>query len=121
VERVALAHAVNDEIRRLAERFELPPEQHDVGWFCRCGCFTLVHATVAEYDSRTGRVFAAGHPADESRVAANEAFERIDPSTVLEDLDEELRRKLTEDLARRLERQELARRLERLLTNNGES
>ena len=122
MDRVALAHIVNDEIRSRADRFELPLDQPDVGWFCGCGCFTLVDATLAEYDASAGGVFATDHPVDESRVAATAEFERqADPSAVLEQLDEELRRKLTEHLAARLERQDLARRLKRLLTNAGES
>jgi hypothetical protein len=105
VEQVALAHVVNDEIRTLADRFELRPD-HEVGWLCRCGCFTFVNATVAEYDASAHGLFAAGHPADERRVAATEAFEQQpDPSTVLDHVNEELRRRLTEHLARQLERQ----------------
>jgi hypothetical protein len=75
MERVALAHVVNDEIRRVADRFDLPPDQHAVGWLCRCGCYEFVNATLAEYDAREGRVFSTGHPV-ESRVAAAAEFER---------------------------------------------
>jgi len=121
MERVALAHVVNDEIRRVADRFDLRPDQHPVGWLCGCGCSELVNATLAEYDAREGRLFATGHPIA-SRVAATTEFERQRaPAALLEHLDEELRRKLTDDLARRLERQTLARRLECLLTNGGGS
>ena len=122
MERVALARVVNGEIRRVAERFDLRPNQHAVGWLCGCGCGELVDATLGEYDAHAGRVFATGHPVDESRVAATAEFERQrETSAVLERLDEKLRRRLTEDLERRLERQELARRLERLLTSDCES
>jgi hypothetical protein len=87
---------------------------------CGCGCRKLVNATLAEYDARGGRVFATGHPVG-SRVAATAQFERQrESAAVPEHLDEELRRKLTDDLAQRLERDALARRLGRLLTN-GES
>ena len=122
MERVALAHVVNDEIRRVADRFDLRTDQHAVGWLCGCGCGELVDATLGEYDAHVGGVFATVHPVDGSRVAATAAFERQgESSDVLEQLDEELRRRLTEDLARRLERQDLARRLERLLRHDGES
>ena len=118
MERVALAHVVNDEIRGMADRFDLRSERHEVGWFCGCGCFTLVDATLADYDANAGRIFAPGHPVDESRVAAIAEFEQqLDPSAVLERLDEELRRRLSEDLALRLKRRELARRVERALAN----
>ncbi|MGN6431108.1 MAG: hypothetical protein ACTHNB_10325 [Gaiellaceae bacterium] len=121
MERVALAHVVNDEIRRVADRFDLRANQHAVGWLCGCGCSELVNATLAEYDARGGRVFATGHPI-ESRVAATAEFERQrESAAVIEHLDEELRRKLTDDLGRRLERQALARRLQRVLRNDGES
>jgi hypothetical protein len=122
MEQVALSRVVNDEIRRLVDRFELRPEEEGVSWYCGCGCFTLIDASLAEYDASGGRLLAPGHPVDESRAAATAAFERqFDTSAALEHLDEELRRKLTEDLARRLERQELARRLERLIKKTRES
>ena len=118
MERVVLAHIVNEDIRRVADRFDLGPDRHPVGWLCGCGCSELVNATLTEYDAHGGRVFATGHPIDDTRVAATAEFERQrETSAILEHLDEELRRKLTEDLAQRLERQELARRLERLLRN----
>src|SRR5215475_1970077 len=121
MEQVALSRVVNDEIRRVADRFDVQPGEHAVGWLCGCGCFELVNATLAEYDVHAGRVFAPGHPVDDRRVAATAEFERQgEPYTVLEHLDVELRHRLTEDLARRLERQELARRLGRLLRNDGE-
>jgi hypothetical protein len=121
MERVALARVVNGEIRRAADRFDLRPDQHAVGWLCGCGCRELVKATLAEYDARGGRVFANGHPV-ESRVEATAEFERQrESAAVLEHLDEELRRKLTDDLERRLERDALARRLQRVLRNDGGS
>ena len=118
MERVALAHVVNEDIRRAADRFDLRPDEHRVSWLCGCGCSELVNATLAEYDAHGGRVFATGHPVDDARVAATAEFERQrETSAILVHLDEGRRRKLTEDLSRRLERQELVRRLERLLTN----
>ena len=121
MEQVALSRVVNDEIRVVADRFDVQPREYAVGWLCGCGCFELVNATIAEYDAGAGRVFAPGHPVDESRVAATAEFERQgEPTIVVEQFDEELRRRLTEDLARRLERQELARRLARLLRNGRE-
>src|SRR5262249_23530405 len=97
---------------------DVQPREYAVGWLCGCGCFELVNATIAEYDAGAGRVFAPGHPVDESRVAATAEFERQgEPSIAVEQLDEELRRRLTEDLARRLEGQEFARRLPRLRRN----
>jgi hypothetical protein len=109
MERVALARLVNDEIRALAERLHAPGETHTYAWMCACGCFTIVSATLTEYDARGGQVLAAGHPLDEERIAATEAFQREpDPSAVAARVDAKKRRELTTDLARRLERQVMA-------------
>ena len=106
VERVALARVVNDEIRALADRLHAPEEEHAYAWMCACGCFTIVSATLREYDARAGQVFAAGHPLDEERVAATEALQRApDPSVVAARIDQRKRRELASELARRLERQ----------------
>jgi len=121
MERVALAHVVNGEIRRVADRFDLRPDQHAVGWLCGCGCQELVNATLAEYDACRGRVFATGHPVG-SRVEATAEFERQRESAVaIEHFDEGLRRKLTDDLEGRLKREALSRRLQDVLRNDGGS
>jgi hypothetical protein len=76
---------------------------------CACGCFTIVSATLTDYDASAGHLLAPGHPPDEERVAAAEAFEREpDASAVAARVDEKKRRELTTDLARRLERQVMA-------------
>jgi hypothetical protein len=109
MERVALAHLVNDEIRALAERLDVPTEQHAYAWVCACGCFTIVTTTLTEYDARGGQVFAAGHPLDAERAEATAAFEREpDAAAVARRVDERKRRELTTELARRLERQVMA-------------
>jgi hypothetical protein len=109
VERVALARLVNAEIRALADRLDVPEEKHAYAWVCACGCFTIVTATLGEYDASAGQVFATGHPLDEERAAATEAFERVpDISVVAAQVDEQRRRELTAELARRLERQVMA-------------
>jgi hypothetical protein len=106
MERVALARLVNQEIRALAERFDIGEEKHAFAWMCACGCFATATATVAEYDANAGRVFAAGHPPDEERVTATERFEQApDPSVIARRVNEKKRRELTRDLAQRLERQ----------------
>ena len=108
MERVALARLVNQEIRALAERFDVGEESHAFAWMCVCGCFTTVAATVAEYDAADGRVFVAGHPLDEERVTATERFEQApDPSVIARRVDQKKRRELTRDLAERLEREVL--------------
>jgi hypothetical protein len=109
VERVALARLVNGEIRMLAERLDVPTEKHAYAWVCACGCFTIVTATVADYDASAGQVFASGHPLDEERAEATAAFQREpDASAVARRVDEKKRRELTTELARRLERQVMA-------------
>ena len=109
MERVALTQLVNAEIRTLAQRFELPAESHRYSWLCACGCLTIVHASLAEYDANPGRLFAAGHPFGQERAAATAAFQQEpDPAAVVERVDEKARRELTADLAERLERQVMA-------------
>ena len=109
MERVALARLVNDEIRTLAQRLDVPAEKHAYAWVCACGCFTTVQATLVEYDTSAGQVFAAGHPLDAERAAATAAFEREpDAAAVARRVDEKRRRELTSELARRLERQVMA-------------
>ena len=104
MEQVALARLVNDEIRTLAAQLDVPAENHAYGWVCACGCFTMVTATLAEYDSSAGQVFAAGHPRDAERAAATAAFQREpDAAAVVARVDEQKRRALTAELARRLE------------------
>ena len=106
MERVALAQLVNAEIRTLAARFDLPGETHRYAWLCACGCSTIVHASLAEYDGSDGRIFAAGHPAGAERAEATEAFRRVpDPAAVTRRVDERRRRDLAAELADRLERQ----------------
>ena len=106
MERVALARLVNEEIRTLAERLDVGEESHAYAWMCACGCFTIVTATLAEFDASAEQVFAPGHPLDEERAAATQAYERVsDPSVVTRRVDEKKRRELTRDLSRRLERQ----------------
>jgi hypothetical protein len=106
MERVALARLVNQEIRALAERLDIPEEKHVYAWMCACGCFTTVAATIAEFDADGGRVFAAGHPLDQERITATRKFEQApDPSVIVRRVDEKKRRELTRDLAQRLERQ----------------
>jgi hypothetical protein len=109
MERVALAQLVNAEIRALAVRFDLPGEAHRYAWLCACGCSTIVHASLAEYDGSAGEVFAAGHPAGADRAEATAAFRRVpDPAAVTRRVDEKKRRELTAELAERLERQVMA-------------
>jgi hypothetical protein len=107
MERVALAKLVNAEIRALAERLDMADETSSpFAWLCACGCFTIVHATLAEYDASEGHVYAASHPVGGERAAATEAFEREpDPSAIARRIDERKRRELTRDLTHRLERQ----------------
>jgi hypothetical protein len=107
MEQVALARLVNDEIRALAERLFAAEERDDpFAWVCACGCFTIVTATLTDYDTAGGQVFAAGHPLGRERAAATEAFLREpDPSAVVSRVDEKRRRELTSELTRRLERQ----------------
>ena len=106
MERVALAQLVNAEIRTLAARFDLPGETHRYAWLCACGCSTIVHASLAEYDASAGRVFAAGHPLGAERAEATAAFRRVpDPADVTRRVDERKRRELAAELADRLERQ----------------
>ena len=106
MERVALARLVNKEIRALAERLHVGEESHAYAWMCACGCFTIVTATVAEFDASAEEVYAAGHPLDEERATATQAYERAaDPSAITRRVDEKRRRELTRDLTRRLERQ----------------
>ena len=108
MEQVALARLVNDEIRTLAERLEVPAEEHVYSWVCACGCFTIVMATLADYGA-SGQVFAAGHPSDAERAAATAAYEREpDAAAVTGRVDEKKRRELTSELARQLERQVMA-------------
>ena len=105
MEQVALAWLVNDGIRTLAEQLDVPAESHVYAWVCACGCFTMVTATLAEYDASAGQVFAAGHPSDPERAAATAAFQRErDPAAVVARLDEQKRRTLSAQLARGLER-----------------
>ena len=109
MERVAVARLVNEEIRTLARRLDVPADEHVYAWVCACGCFTIVHATPAEYDANAGRVFALGHPLDAERTAATAAFEREpDAAAITRRVDEKRRRRLTSELARRLERQVMA-------------
>ena len=108
MERVALAQLVNGEIRALAERFDLPEEGHTYAWLCACGCLTIVHASLAEYDASAGRIFAAGHPFGADRAAATAAFLHEPDPAVVTRIDEEKRRELTTELAERLERQVMA-------------
>jgi hypothetical protein len=109
MERVALAQLVNAEIRTLAARFDLPGETHRYAWLCACGCSTIVHASLAEYDASAGRVFAAGHPLGAERAEATAAFLREpDPAAVTRRVDQRRRRKLTAELAEQLERQVMA-------------
>jgi hypothetical protein len=109
VERVALARLVNEEIRTLAERLDVPAEKHAYAWVCACGCFTIVYATLAGYDANAGQVFAEGHPLDAERAAATVAFEREpDAAAIAARVDERKRRELAAELARRLERQVMA-------------
>ena len=106
MERVALARLVNKEIRALAERLDIADESHAYAWMCACGCFTIVTATLAEFDASAEEVFAAGHPLDEERATATQAYQRApDPSAITRRVDETKRRELTRDLTRRLERQ----------------
>jgi hypothetical protein len=110
MERVALAQLVNAEIRTLAARFDLPGEEaQPYAWLCACGCMTIAHATLAEYDASAGQVFLAGHPAGVERAEATAAFRREpDPAAVTSRIDERKRRELTAELAGRLERQVMA-------------
>jgi len=110
MERVALAQLVNAEIRALAAQFDLPGEEGEpYAWLCACGCLTIAHASLAEYDASAGRVFAAGHPAGAERAAATAAFaEEPDPAALAARIDEGRRRELTAELADRLEQQVMA-------------
>ena len=110
MERVALAQLVNAEIRTLAARFDQPGEKNQrYAWLCACGCLTITHASLAEYDASAGQVFAAGHPAGAERAEATEAFRRVpDPAAVTRRVDERRRRDLAAELADRLERQVMA-------------
>jgi hypothetical protein len=110
MERVALAQLVNAEIRTLAARFDLPGEEAQAyAWLCACGCLTIAHATLAEYDASDGQVFAAGHPAGAERAEATDAFRREpDPAALTDRIDERRRRELTAELAQRLEQQVMA-------------
>jgi hypothetical protein len=110
MERVALAQLVNAEIRELAERLAITGERGDqFAWLCGCGCFTIVQATLDQYDASGGQVFADGHPLGRERAAATEAFQREpDPAAIADRVDKKKRRELTRDLARRLERQVMA-------------
>jgi hypothetical protein len=111
MERVALGRLVNAEIRALAESLDVPAEEHLYAWVCSCGCFTIVQATLAEYDASAGQVFAAGHPVDAERVAATVAFERQrDAAAVVGRVDEKKRRELTRELSERRERQVMVSR-----------
>src|SRR5207247_5525524 len=111
VERVALAQLVNAEIRALAARFDLPGEEgQPYAWLCACGCLTIAHASLSEYDASAGRIFAPDHPAGEERAAATAAFAQDpDPAAVTRRIDETRRRELTTELAERLERQVMAK------------
>ena len=106
MERVALARLVNEEIRKLAQRRDVPAEKHAYAWLCACGCHTMIYATLADFDASDGQVFAKGHPLDSERAEATAAFEREpDPAAVQRRVNQKTRRKLTSELARRLERQ----------------
>jgi hypothetical protein len=110
MERVALAQLVNAEIRKLAERFDMQEKGQPYAWLCACGCLTIAHASLAEYDASAGRIFAAGHPFGAERAEATEAFlHEPDPAAVTKRVDERRRRELTADLADRLERQVMAK------------
>jgi hypothetical protein len=110
MERVALAQLVNAEIRALAARFDMPGEdEQPYAWLCACGCLTIAHASLAEYDASAGQVFAPGHPAGVERAEATVAFlHEADPAAVARRVDERKRRELTAELAERLERQVMA-------------
>jgi hypothetical protein len=109
MERVTLARLVNAEIRMLAERLDVPAERHGYARVWTFGCFTIVTATLAEYDGNAGQVFAAGHPLDLARAAATVAYEREpDAAAVAGRVDETKRRELTRELSERLERQVMA-------------
>jgi hypothetical protein len=101
---------MNEEIRTLAKRLDVPAEEHAYAWVCTCGCFTIVHLTIAEYDANAGRVFAAGHPLDTERAAATTGFESEpdQAAAIAARVDKRKRRELATDLARRLERQVMA-------------
>jgi hypothetical protein len=107
VERIALAKLVNEEIRSLADRLAIADERaKPFAWLCACGCFTIVHGTLDEYDASDGNLYAAGHPIGAERAAATEAFQREpDPTSIARRIDQRKRRELTRDLAQRLERQ----------------
>ena len=109
MEQVALARLVNDEIRTLAERLKVPAEEHVYSWVCACGCFTIVTATLTDYDASAGQLFAAGHPSDAERAAATAAYaHERDAAAVTGRVDEKKRRELTSELVRQLERQVMA-------------
>jgi hypothetical protein len=110
MERVALAQLVNAEIRALAARYDLPGEEaQPYAWLCACGCLTIAHATLADYDASDGQIFADGHPAGAERAEATAAFSREpDPAALTSRIDERRRRELTAELANRLERQVMA-------------
>jgi hypothetical protein len=64
VEGNAIAHQVNAEIRKLADRFEaLDGAVRELTWLCVCGCFEQIMLSIADYDAAEGHVFAADHSA----------------------------------------------------------
>jgi hypothetical protein len=107
MEQVALAQLVNSEIRALADRLAIADDRaKPFAWLCSCGCFTITPATLEQYDTSGGHVFAEGHPLGHDRAAATEAFRHEpDPAAIASRIDKKKRRELTHDLARRLERQ----------------
>jgi hypothetical protein len=77
---------------------------------CACGCFTIVSATLTDYDASAGQVFADGHPYGAERAQATAAFrEQPDPAAVTRRIDERKLRELTAELGERLERQVMAK------------
>jgi hypothetical protein len=52
--------AVNRTIREVAADPRIPADE-DWGFFCECGCFTLVPRSTADFDAGVG-VWAPGHP-----------------------------------------------------------
>jgi hypothetical protein len=62
VEGNEVAHQVNAEIRRIADRFDaLDEADNDLTWLCVCGCFGRITMSIAEYDACAGEVYADGH------------------------------------------------------------
>src|SRR5438067_3513005 len=110
MEQVALAQLVNSEIRTLADRLAIVDERaKPFAWLCSCGCFTITQATLDEYDTSGGLIFAEGHPYGRDRAAATEAFrQEPDPAAVASRIDHKKRLELTRDLSPRLERQVMA-------------